>query len=108
MVRSTHQQMAQRVNGALKFLKRVASPAKAVALLSRRHRMSRRQAHRYVQQALAMKRPVEVPERKIVFTVKLPEGLVDRLRRFARVAEESLSVLVTRALEAYLRRGGHG
>ena len=108
MARSTDQQMAERVNKALGLLRRVVAPAKAVALLARRHRMSRRQAHRYVQQALAMKKPVEVPDHKIVFTVKLPAGLVERLRRYAHAAEESLSVLVARALEAYLRRGGHG
>ncbi|MBI1996103.1 MAG: ribbon-helix-helix protein, CopG family [Deltaproteobacteria bacterium] len=50
-----------------------------------------------------------IPERKVVFTVKIPLNLVRALRQIAKSTGDSLSVLVTRALEAFLqKRGGHG
>jgi hypothetical protein len=100
--------MAEHINRALALLRRLSSPARAVAALARRYHLSERQAHRYIQQAQKVKRPIEIPERKTVFTVKLPIGLLDRLRRFAQLTGDSLSVIVARALEAYLQRGGHG
>jgi len=38
------------------------------------------------------------------FTVKLPEGLIHQLRRRAALREQSLSQLVTQALEVFLRK----
>lgn len=108
MPRSSHQEVAQHINKAIGLLKRFSSRAKAVAALARRHQLSQRQAHRYIQQAQSLKAPIGIPDHKIVFTVKLPEGLVDRLRRLAQATNESLSIIVTRAVEAYLQRGGHG
>ncbi|HEX2520605.1 MAG TPA: ribbon-helix-helix protein, CopG family [Terriglobia bacterium] len=49
-----------------------------------------------------------VPERKGVFTVKLPLSLISRLRQLARSTGASLSALVTQALEAFLKRREHG
>jgi hypothetical protein len=45
-----------------------------------------------------------IPERKVVFTVKIPLSLVRALRQMAKSTGESLSVLVTRALEAFLQK----
>ena len=101
-------QIAKHINRALTLLRRLSSPAQAVAALARWHRLSKRQAHRYIQQAQRIKGPIEIPERKMVFTVKLSVGLIARLRRLARSTGESLSLIVTQALEAYLQRGGHG
>ena len=57
----------------------------------------------------AVRRMQPIPEPKIVFTVKVPLRLVRALRQMARSTGESLSALVTRALEAFLQnRGGHG
>lgn len=79
-----------------------------VAELVRRYRVSKVQALRYVKEAQAARRPLLVPERNVVFTVKLPLSLVQRLRAAARSGEESISAMVARALEAFLQRGVGG
>lgn len=108
-MRSSRTQLAQRINGAFLLLRRLRSGTKAVAALVRQYRISRRQALRYVRQAQSVGRMQPIPERKVVFTVKLPLRLVRALRQMARSTGESLSALVARALEAFLQnRGGHG
>jgi predicted HicB family RNase H-like nuclease len=108
-VRSSNTQLAQRINGALTLLRRLRSNAKTVTLLMRQYRVSKRQAFRYVRQAQKVGQMQPIPERKVVFTVKIPLSLVRALRQMAKSTGESLSVLVTRALEAFLqKRGGHG
>jgi hypothetical protein len=71
-MRSSNTQLAQRINGALLLLRRLRSGTKAVAALVRQYRISRRQALRYVRQAQSVGRMQPIPERKVVFTVKLP------------------------------------
>lgn len=108
-MRSSSTQLAQRINRALLLLRRLRSGTKAVAALMRRYGISRRQALRYVREAQRVGRMQPIPEPKVVFTVKIPLRLVRALRQMARSTGESLSALVTRALEAFLqKRGGHG
>lgn len=108
-MRSSSTQLAQRINGALLLLRRLRSSTKAVAALVRRYGVSKRQSLRYVRQAQRVGRVQPIPEPKVVFTVKIPLRLVRALRQMARSTGESLSALVTRALEAFLqKRGGHG
>jgi hypothetical protein len=108
-MRSSSTQLAQRINRALRLLRRLRSSTKAVAALVRRHGISERQALRYVRAAQKVGRMQPIPEPKVVFTVKIPLRLVRALRQMARSTGESLSALVTRALEAFLqKRGGHG
>jgi hypothetical protein len=108
MTKSSESQLARRINAALLLLKKFSSDAKAVAGLVKRHRVSRRQAYRYVQEAKATGHALPIPERKVPFTVKLPMSLARRFRQMARSTGESLSALVTRALESFLQREGHG
>jgi transposase-like protein len=108
-MRSSSTQLAQRINGALLLLRRLRSGTKAVAALARRYGISRRQALRYLREAQRVGRIRPIPEPKVVFTVKIPLRLVRALRQMARSTGESLSALVTRALEGFLQnRGGHG
>jgi predicted DNA-binding transcriptional regulator YafY len=96
-------QYAQRVNRALALLRRFPVPAVLRALVQR-YQVSLRQARRYVEAAQHHPRGVPVPEQTVVFTVKLPVGLVRRVRARARLTGSSLSALVTRALEDWLER----
>jgi hypothetical protein len=108
-MRSSNTQLAQRINGALTLLRRLRSSTKTVMVLMVRYRVSRRQALRYIREAQKAGRMQPIPEHKVVFTVKIPLNLVRALRQMAQSTGESLSVLVTRALETFLqRRGGHG
>ncbi len=96
-------QYAQRVNRALALLRRFPVPA-VMRTLVQRYRVSLRQARRYVEVAQRHPQGVSVPEQTVVFTVKLPVGLVRRVRIRARSTGSSLSALVTRALEGWLER----
>jgi predicted DNA-binding transcriptional regulator YafY len=100
---------AERINAALALLRKSESLAEAATALVRTYGMSKRQAYRYLQAAQHSRGPVPVPERKMTFTVKLSEGLIQQLRQQATLTGQSLSELVGQALEAFLpkrqRRG---
>lgn len=96
-------QHAQRVNRALGLLRRLPVPAVLRALV-RHYQVSLRQARRYVDVAQRNPQGVPVPDPTVAFTVKLPVGLVRRVRTRARSTRSSLSAFVTRALEDWLER----
>src|SRR5260370_2537217 len=108
MARSSDALVVRRINSALLLLRKLATRAEAVVALARQHRISHRQAHRYIVEARKRRSPLPIPERKVVFTVKLPQRLVRRLRGLAKSTEGSLSAMVARALEAFLKREGYG
>ena len=95
---------ALRVNAAAELAAGGAEPGQAARLLAGRFGVSVRQARRYVDQATAGG-PVRVPEPAVVFTVKLPAALADRVRAHARESGSSISALVARALIEFLSRG---
>jgi hypothetical protein len=66
------------------------------------------QAYRYLRRAREARDILPIPERTGVFTVKLPVGLIRRLRELAQSSGETLSGIVARALEAFLKREEHG
>jgi hypothetical protein len=101
--RAQARQYAQRVNRALVLLRRFSIPAVLGALVQRYH-VSLRQARRYVEGAQRHPQGVPVPEPTVAVTVKLPVGLVRRVRIRARSTSSRVSALVTRALEDWLER----
>lgn len=108
MNRSSDTDLAERINAARSLIREGVSTEETVAEMMDRFAVSRRQAYRYLEQAQRIKRRVSVPERKVVFTVKLPESLVSFLRRVAGSTGESLSALVAQALKTFLKRRGYG
>jgi hypothetical protein len=68
-----------------------------------------RNPQRYLDRAREMG-PVEIPGPKLVFTVKLSDALVGRVRRYAQVRQRTLSSIVAQALEEFLGGGAgpHG
>lgn len=105
--RSNAGQYARRVNRAIELLDEGQAPADAARQLARQFDVSQRQGWRYVREASEQSEPLDVTESKIVFTVKLPEGLARRVRAAAAAGGKTLSALVTEALEAWLRRLRH-
>jgi hypothetical protein len=95
---------ALRINAAVELTQAGVGPAEAARLLAGRFAVSVRQARRYVDQAVAGG-PVAVPEPNVVFTVKLPAGLAERVRAHARECDTTISSLVARALIEFLSRG---
>jgi DNA-binding transcriptional regulator LsrR (DeoR family) len=105
--RARADQAARRVNAAAELLASGCDVAEASRQLARRHRISGRQARRYVERARDSG-PVEVPSAKIVFTVKLPTDLVRRVRQQARRSGQTISSVVALALKEFLDRLGAG
>lgn len=96
-------QAARRINAAAELLGQGIELPEAARQLARRHRVSERQARRYLERARA-EGPVEVPRVKVAFTVKLAADVVGRVRRQARRSGRTVSALVTQALVEFLER----
>ncbi|MFH0750732.1 MAG: hypothetical protein V2B17_02750 [Chloroflexota bacterium] len=101
--RARADQRATRVNAAAELLGAGVAIVEATRELARRFGLSERQARRYVERARAVG-VVEVPEPMTVFTVRLPESLVARLRGYAHGSGQTLSSIVAQALEEFLSR----
>lgn len=101
--RARADQAAQRINAAAELLARGLELPKAARQLARRHRLSERQARRYLERARA-DGPVDVPRAKMAFTVKLAADVVGRVRKQARRRGRTVSALVTQALVEFLER----
>jgi len=96
---------ADRVNRAVELLVDL-SPADAVRALQVEFGLSERQGRRYVNEALARPEGVVVPERTVVFTVRLAPSLIAGLRERARAGGVSLSAATAAAVGAYLDQAG--
>jgi hypothetical protein len=94
-------EFAVRLNRAVELLVD-SSTADAVRALRVEHRLSERQARRYVTAARSTPAGVVVPERTAVFTVRLAPSLIAGLRRRARSRGQTLSATVAEAVESYL------
>jgi hypothetical protein len=95
---------AERVNAAARLVEAGVPVAQAARVLAGRFGVSARQARRYVDQAGAGGR-MPVPQASVVFTVKLPAALVERVRAHARDEQTTISAVVARALSEFLTRG---
>lgn len=105
--RARADQVAKRINTAAELLAGGMAVADATVMLARRHRLSQRQARRYVERARD-EGSMDVPGPKVVFTVKLPAALARRVRRAARATGQSISALVAQALAEFLDRQDRG
>jgi hypothetical protein len=105
-VRRAHaDEYALRVNRAVELLVEL-SPADAVRGLQVEYGLSERQARRYVNEALTRPEGVVVPERTVVFTVRLAPSLIAGLRERAISSGVSLSAAAAAAVGAYLEQAG--
>lgn len=105
--RARADQAARRINAAAELLARGIELPEATRRLAQRHRLSERQARRYLERAHA-DGPVEVPRAKVAFTVKLAADVVGRVRKQARRSGRTVSALVTQALVEFLERRDGG
>ena len=101
--RARAEQVAKRVNTAAELLDAGTDVIDATRDVARRFRLSERQARRYVERARD-EGAIEVPGRKVVFTVKLPAALARRIRAAATSTGQSISSLVSQALSEFLDR----
>jgi hypothetical protein len=102
--RARGDEYAARVNAAAELVAGGTSVAGAARELAGRFGCSQRQARRYVERA-ADGGPMEVPQPRVVFTVKLPVRLVARVRAHAAESGRTISSVVAQAVEEFLSRG---
>jgi hypothetical protein len=107
MVRASNIERTHRVNLAREMLQKGRSTKQVRAILIRRFGIGSRQARRYLVEAVQHSAPVPAPEVKAVFTVKLPVGLIQRLRNLPRSRGCSLSEFVAQALGAAIQPRYH-
>jgi len=90
---------------AINLLKESGSFSETAKSLSSHYGVSKRQAYRYVKMAESVGTQIPIPEKKTAFTVKLSENLTQELRQYARFQGQTLSEVVTEALEVLLYKG---
>ncbi len=105
--RARADQVAKRINTATELLDSGLEVVEATRTLALRHRLSERQARRYVDRARDGG-VVDVPGAKVVFTVKVPTELARRVRRVAKATGQTISAVVAQALAEFLDRPGEG
>lgn len=102
MKRATQAQHTRRLNTAVGLLADQAAPGCAAMKLATRCGLSLRQAYRYVRRAQGCPQLLPVPEAKRVFTVKLPQSLIRKVRQQARRRDQPISQWVGQALGRFL------
>jgi predicted DNA-binding transcriptional regulator YafY len=105
MTRSSNPERAKRINAAVSLIKKEKTSARAADALAEEFGISRRQAYRYVSEAQTIGKEISIPDIKIAFTVKLSKNLIKKLRKYTKTTGQSLSEIVTQALEAFLQNG---
>jgi hypothetical protein len=73
-------------------------------MLSGAFGLSHRQASRYVQEALAIKRPVPIVPASVAITVKVPEEIAANLRSHAQATGTTIGDVVARAVTGLIAR----
>gem|GEM_PF-492192 len=94
-------QVARRVNAAAAMLDQQADLTAAIRQLQQDFGVSARQARRYLDQAQQHGRR-DIPAAKVVFTVRVPSDLVDRVRHYAVQRGQTISIAVSHALTQFL------
>jgi len=87
------------------LLRKYSSTSRVVTDLMEQYGVSIRQAYRYIQEAEKSENRLPIPEKKIVFTVKIPLSVIQHLRKFAKSTGQSLSDITTQALKVFLSKG---
>ena len=105
MLKSSNTERAKRINVAIELIKEYGTVARAVAAMVDHYQISKRQAYRYIHEALKIGEKVPIPDSKITFTVKLSPKLIQLTRDYAKASGHTISDIVTRALETYLYKG---
>ncbi len=108
MERSRNSELARRINQAYVLLQKDKPLPQIVERLMEMYGVSQIQAYRYIQQARENNGKLAIPEASVVFTVKQPPGLINRIKKFASAKGISISKVVRTALEEFLAKKDHG
>ena len=105
MARADEAQRVTRLNLVFEWLQLGLSPPEVVQRLAV---ATASPQDKYVEEARRLAEPLAAVDTEIVFTIKLPRPLVERLHQYAESTGQTLSQIVSQALWALFRRGGHG
>lgn len=108
MERSQNSELVKRINQAYVLLNKEKPASQVVGHLMKMYGISQIQAYRYVQQAKANNGKIAIPETSVVFTVKQPPSLINRVKKFSGFQGMSISKVVRTALEVFLAEKDHG
>ena len=92
------------MNAAFDLLAQGCAVARAAVMLTEEFGLSQRQAHRYLREAQAIKRPVPIAAPSVPITIKVPEDIATQLRAHAHATGCTISEVVSRAVLALLAR----
>jgi hypothetical protein len=104
-MKSTQAERAQRINAALSLIKSYDTVSQAAKAMAEQFCISKRQAYRYINDAVKAGSEIPIPDQKIAFTVKLSQSLIQKLRAYSKASRKSLSDIVTQSLEDFLQNG---
>ena len=92
------------MNAAFDLLAQGCAVARAAVVLTEQFGLSQRQAHRYLREARAIKRPVPIAAPSVPITIKVPEDIATQLRAHAHATGCTIGEVVSRAVLALLAR----
>jgi predicted regulator of amino acid metabolism with ACT domain len=107
MERSQNSELAKRINQAFTMLQKDKPQPQIVERLMLKYGVSQIQAYRYIQLAKEINEKMAIPESSVVFTVKLPPTLINRIKKLSGSKGLSISKVVHTALEEYLAKKDH-
>ena len=107
MERSQNSELAKRINQAFTMLQKDKPQPQIVERLMQKYGVSQIQAYRYIQLAKEINEKMAIPENSVVFTVKLPPTLINRIKKLSGSKGLSISKVVHTALEEYLAKKDH-
>lgn len=103
MGKSSTAEYIYRINTALSAYRKASYSKEVIDILTAQFNISKRQAYRYLQQALKVDREQKIPEPKVVFTVKLPKNQAKELRNYAKKTNIQLSTLLESIIDTFLK-----
>jgi hypothetical protein len=104
MPRSTNTQKTKRINAAYEMLAHKADVPEVAVSLSRRFKISLRQAYRYVETAQTLKEPLPIAESTIPVTFKLSVGSVNFLRAQSKSEGTTIGAIVKRLIAWFMNQ----
>lgn len=108
MKRSQNSELAARINQAYVLLRENKPQPEVVKLLTKKYGVSAIQAYRYIRLARELTGKMAIPESSVVFTVKLPSGLIHQVKQLAGTWGYTISKVTRLALEEFLAKQEDG
>jgi len=108
MKRSSKSELIQRINRAFSLLDQQVASQQVIQIVKEEFSVSQIQAYRYMQQAKKNTSLLPIPASTRIFTTKLSDNLINRIRLVSQSMEMPINQVISQALESYLKQQGYG